>query len=420
LRGVLNDKAAEAVWSAPPDHGTVPQGVEAGRPPVMMALGARRSACLRSGSLQSNHGINTMQINPVNSALRGRLLTSRTAMLLACCMIWTSTACAGGVAEYVIQISVDGLGSGYLQSLIQDGQLSNFKRLQAEGAWTHNARTDFDYTVTLPNHTCMVTGRPVMDKVGHPTAIAGHTWVINIDPGDKTIHDNRHDYVKSTFDVTHDNGLRTCMFASKSKFVLYDQSYDARNGAPDTIGDDNGRDKIDLYVEDGNSAAMTDRFIDEMKANPFQYSFLHFHDADTAGHAETWGSDAYNDAVEAVDGYLGKIFELIATDEKLKDKTAIIISADHGGTGLNHFNNSDPLNYTIPFYVWGAGVGNGRDLYALNSVTRNDPVSGRPDYTDSGLQPIRNGDGGNLALMLLGLSSIPDSIINVSQDLQVR
>ncbi|MBI3836847.1 MAG: alkaline phosphatase family protein [Planctomycetia bacterium] len=342
------------------------------------------------------------------------------AILLVLCLIWASTATAAGVADYVIQISVDGLGSSYLQSLINEEHLPNFKRLQTEGVWTHNARTDFDYTITLPNHTCMITGRPVMDKAGNPTAIAGHTWVVNSDPGDKTIHSNRHDYVKSTFDVAHDNGLRTCMFASKSKFILYDQSYDARNGAPDTIGADNGRDKIDLYVKDGNSAAMTDRFLAEMKANPFQYSFLHFHDADTAGHAKTWGSTAYNGAIKAVDGYLGKIFELIATDEMLNGKTAVILSADHGGYGLDHGNNRNPLNYTIPFYAWGAGVGQGKDLYALNTATRHDPLSGRPDYTDGGLQPIRNGDGGNLALMLLGLSSIPDSIINASQNLNVR
>jgi predicted AlkP superfamily pyrophosphatase or phosphodiesterase len=323
-------------------------------------------------------------------------------------------------AQYVIQISVDGMGAGYLQALIDDAQMPNFKRLQDEGAWTHNARTDFDYTITLPNHTCMVTGRPVMDKAGRPAAIAGHHWIVNTDPGDKTIHNNRHDYVKSTFDVAHDTGLRTSMFASKSKFVLYDQSYDEHNGSPDTTGPDNGRDKLDLYVKDGNSAAMTERFLAEMKSNPFQYSFLHFHDADTAGHAKTWGSPEYNAALKAVDGFLGKILELVTTDERFKGKTAIIISADHGGTGLNHGVNSDPRNYTIPFYVWGAGVAHCKDLYSLNTQSRHDPTTERPDYTAEGLQPIRNGDGGNLALALLGLGAIPDSSINAAQDLKTR
>jgi predicted AlkP superfamily pyrophosphatase or phosphodiesterase len=342
------------------------------------------------------------------------------ATLFAIGFVAAPRATAAGVAEYVIQISVDGLGASYLQALVHDGDLPNFKRLQTEGAWTHNARTDFDYTITLPNHTCMVTSRPVMDKAAKPSAIAGHHWIINTDPGTKTIHGNRHDYVKSTFDVAHDNGLRTALFASKSKFVLYDQSYDAANGAPDTVGPDNGRDKIDLYVKDGDSGKLTDRLLVEMKSNPFPYSFVHFHDADSAGHAKTWGSPAYTDALKAVDGYLGRILELVTTDEKLTGKTAIIISADHGGTGLDHFYNRNPLNYTIPFYVWGAGVAQGKDLYALNSATRADPLVGRPDYTDEGLQPVRNGDGGNLALMLLGLGPVPDSSINASQNLNVR
>jgi len=337
-------------------------------------------------------------------------------LIVATCL--ASTARAAGVAEYVIQISVDGLGASYLQALINEGQLPTFKRLQEEGAWTHNARTDFDYTITLPNHTCMVTGRPVMDKAGNPAAITGHNWIVNVDPGDKTIHGNRHDYVKSTFDVAHDNGLRTCMFASKSKFVLYDQSYDEKTGAPDTVGVDNGRDKIDLYVKDG-SGPMTERFLTEMKANPFQYSFLHFHDADTAGHAKTWGGTDYNGAIQAVDGYLKQILDLVTSDERFKGKTAIILSADHGGYGLDHGNNRNPLNYTIPFYVWGAGVAPGKDLYALNTATRHDPLNGRPDYTEAD-QPIRNGDGGNLALMLLGLNAIPDSTINALQNLNVH
>ena len=341
---------------------------------------------------------------------------------VSCCQTLPAPAAPAnptGDAAYVIHISVDGLGSSYLEKLLAENQLPNFARTQAEGAWTHNARTDFDFTITLPNHTCMVTGRSVRDKSGNPEALVGHNWMINTDPGDKTLHSIRGDYVKSTFDVAHDHGLRTSLFPSKSKFVVYDQSFDSQHGAPDTVGDDNGRDKVDLYVKDGNSGGLIDRFVAEMKADPFHYSFVHFHDADSAGHGKGWGTDAYNAALVAVDDYLGKLFELVDNDPRLKGKTTIILSADHGGIKRDHFDSRNPLDYTIPFYTWGAGVAHGKDLYALNTDSRRDPGAGRVDYTE-GVQPIRNGDGGNLAMKLLGLPAIPDSSINKAQDLKVH
>ena len=60
----------------------------------------------------------------------------------------------------------------------------------------------------------------------------------------------------------------------------------------------------------------------------------------------------------------------------------------------------------------------GKDLYALNPQTRKDPGTGRPDYSENP-QPIRNGDGGNLALSLLGLPAVPDSLIDAREDLAV-
>jgi hypothetical protein len=122
-------------------------------------------------------------------------------------------------------------------------------------------------------------------------------------------------------------------------------------------------------------------------------------------------------AIGAVNTYLGQVFNLVETDSQLIGKTAIVLSADHGGSGTNHSTAATPAHYTIPFYVWGPGVAHG-DLYALNVGTRTDPGTGRPDYNASG-QPIRNGDGGNLALSLLGLTSIPGSLINAEQDLRV-
>jgi hypothetical protein len=318
-------------------------------------------------------------------------------------------------ADFVIHISVDGLRPDYLQTLVDGGQAPNFKRFQTEGAWTNNARTDYTHTNTLPNHTSMLTGRPVSLPSGMP-AMTQHGFTLYVDPDESTTLHNFTDpdwYKASAFDVVHDAGMSTALYASKNKFVIYEQSYDATHGAAHA----NGRDKIDAFANPEVTATMQNQLLAGLAANHFSYTFVHYADADDAGHGVGWGTPAWNTAVTTIDGYLGQLFEAIEEDSVLAGKTAIVLSADHGGNGTSHSTATLATSYTIPFYAWGAGVAHG-DFYALNAGVRTSPGTGRPDYNAAG-QPIRNGDGGNPALALLGLPAIPGSLINKTQTLRV-
>jgi hypothetical protein len=316
---------------------------------------------------------------------------------------------AGDSIQYVIHISVDGLRPDAVTFLGPLGA-PHFHRLRIEGAYTDNARTDYDFTNTLPNHTCMLTGRPVNGPDGHNVDF-------NSDTGG-TIADAHGSYVAGVFDVLHDRGFGTAMYASKSKFALFDRSWNEVNGASDTVGADDGRDKIDRYVYDSETSTLTDTFLADVISGLYTYSFVHYVDPDGTGHSYGWSSPEYYDVVMAIDGYLGSIFDLVENDPVLLNKTAIILTADHGGQGTGHSDPTSPANYTIPCYIWGSGIPAGDDLYRLNPSSRLDPGGGRPDY-DAEPQPIRNGGTGNLALDLLGLPAIPGSSIDGLQDLDV-
>jgi len=319
---------------------------------------------------------------------------------------------AAAAADYVIHISVDGLRSDVI-TFLGPTNLPNFYRMRVEGAFTDNARNDPDVTVTLPNHTTQLTGRGILGATGH-------NWTLNSDPAPgQTLASNKGSYVAGVYDVAHDHGCRTGHYASKSKFSLFATSWNATNGAPDITGEDNGRNKIDVYVNQSNTGALVASLVSTMSAEPFHYVFLHLADPDVVGHSSGWSvmaGSAYCNIVKTMDARLGQILSMVTTNQQLAGRTAIVLTADHGGKDKGHTDAGLPEVYTIPFYVWGHGVAAGAELYALNRATRLNPGTRRPDYA-APVQPIRNGDAANLSLHLLGLPPVPGSTIGFAQTL---
>lgn len=314
-------------------------------------------------------------------------------------------------AERVIHISIDGLRSDY----VTEQMTPTLVEMQRRGTSTLNARNDPALSNTLPNHTAQLTGRPVAGATGHGVDF-------NEDSG-RTVHDEAGTYVASVFDVAHDHGLMTAMYAGKEKFDLHERSWNGTFGAPDQVGVDNGRDKIDVYTRN-NPADAADELISDLDRTDLgsedAYIFFHIRLPDSAGHATSWGSAEYDDSVRESDDIVRQIRDHIESNPAWADSTAFIVTADHGGPlgETSHFDITDDQNYRIPFIVEVDGAKPASDLYVLNPDTREGPRSGHPGL--DGAQPIRGHEAGNLGLQLLGLPPIPGSTFNGMHDLALN
>ncbi len=294
----------------------------------------------------------------------------------------------------VLAISVDGLNTRALDGLGPD---SAFGRLFTEGAATLNARTEVELTVTLPNHTGMLTGRRIdADAGGH-----GVTW--NDEVAGRTVPGPDGDGVESVFDVVHDAGGTTALFAGKEKFATFDRSW------PEAI---------DEFEVDADADALVDEAISDLTTEKRRFTFLHLALPDVAGHASGWMSSAYLDAVAETDQLLGELLDTVAATPRLSKRLVVVLTSDHGGLPgeKSHDDAGDVEDYRIPFVVWGRGI-RSADLYDLNPDYA-EPGTDQPAY--GGPQPVRNGDLANLATELLGLGPVPGSELDAGQDLDWR
>lgn len=336
-----------------------------------------------------------------------------TSMIAAGCVSHAGTGAAAGAAhagddaiDHVVAISVDGLNPAAIRRLGR-ARSPSLHRLIREGAATLNARTIREITRTLPDHTSMVTGRPA-------TADGGHGVTFNNDNGG-TVHEAAGERVASMFTVVHDHGGRTAFYSAKDKFDFLDRSWNRRHGGADRAGRNDGRDKIDRYVE-GEDAEVVARLCHQLRRNPAELSFLHVALPDEAGHADGFMGRHYLAAVRRADTLVGRVLTTISDEPGLRAHSAVVLTADHGGRGERHIDPTRRANYRVPFMVWGASIDPGTDLYSVNPA-RRDPGPRRTTY--AGTQPIRNGELANLVTDLLDLPAVPGSRFDSRQRLRV-
>ena len=298
---------------------------------------------------------------------------------------------------HVVIISFDGLRPDAITQLGPE-LAPNFHKMIKNGASTLNARTDPDRTVTMPNHTCMITGRGVLGTEGH--------GYVDNRSAELSIHVNKASCVASIFDVAKGHGLTTGFFASKKKFQVFLNSYaDGRDGHAS---------KIDIHaLTDQDDEETLKNFLKQMNIDLPALTFVHFAGPDKAGHHHGWAltqGSSYLLAVQQEDVYLGKILSEIEKLPLLAQSTVVIATSDHGGLGSDHEDKTKMENYRIPLIIWGKGVAGGMDLYKMNKDIRQDPGDKQVPYGQL-LQPIRNGDVANCAMSILGLPVVPGSTI---------
>lgn len=102
----------------------------------------------------------------------------------------------------------------------------------------------------------------------------GHGVTMNYDPGG-TITDLAGEPVWSVFDVVHAHGGETALFASQSKFELFQRSRPAA---------------LDRFEVIEDNAVMADEAAAAFAADPATFTFVHISLPDQTGHEHGWMS----------------------------------------------------------------------------------------------------------------------------------
>jgi arylsulfatase A-like enzyme len=236
--------------------------------------------------------------------------------------------------ERVLLISIDGCRPDVLLR----ADVPNLRRLMKTGSYSFWART-VPVAVTLPSHASMLTG-VTPDKHG-----------ITFNSQKDEDAEVARPKVPTIFELAMRYGMGTAVVAGKSKFDAF-----ARIGH---IG------------RSWTKAAEDDKVADQAVRMAKDYRpevlFVHFPGCDKAGHKYGWAGPEQVKALEKIDAQIGKV---VAAIDELgdRDKTVVLVTADHGGAGRGHgiagggAAPDDPRSQHIPWIISGPGIRQDYDL----------------------------------------------------------
>jgi len=226
--------------------------------------------------------------------------------------------------EHVVIISVDGMRPDAMESAITP----NLDALRERGVYNPHGQT-VKNSITLISHASMLTGM-VPEKHGILWGLPYIGW-----PGMNG---------PTLFTEAHAAGLTTGMVFGKEKlnYINIENSVD------------------DLYGINTHDLEVKEHAVEFINQGMPNVLFIHFPDNDRVGHAFGWMSQNQLYAIGYVDGLIGEVLAAIEANG-YTDSTLVIVTADHGGHGKGHGDDS-PLDRTIPWIAAGPGVRQGTIL----------------------------------------------------------
>jgi predicted AlkP superfamily pyrophosphatase or phosphodiesterase len=261
---------------------------------------------------------------------RGGRLGVALVCLLAACGAWSCgagpTSPSASVAPTppppppprVLIVSVDGLRPDAIFAISSP----TLRELVLRGSYSMTAQT-INPSNTLPSHVSMLTGvTPAVHRI---------TW-------DEYLPANGRLTVPTLFASAKVAGKRSAMVAGKEKFLTFKEAGSIDAGVISARGDADVANQAILQIDAG-----------------FDLVFVHLADVDLTGHEKQWMSAPYLERVNQADAAIGRMLRAVPPN------MTVIVTADHGGSGLGHGTNS-AIHMTIPWIIAGPGVRAGNQL----------------------------------------------------------
>lgn len=239
--------------------------------------------------------------------------------------------------EHVVIISMDGMRPDRLLL----ANMPTVRGMIARGAYSFWARTTA-VAITLPSHTSMLTG---VTPRKH-----GIEW-----NKDLPLSEQIYPAFPTLFEMARRAGYSTAMAAGKSKF--------------DTLNKPGTLNQVRLPAQDetlnDNAVAAAEKMIADHRP---EVLFIHLPEVDKVGHKYGWDSAEQMTAIERTDGQIKRIVDAL-TAAGIAERTAIFLTADHGGAGKGH-GPDDPRSRHIPWILTGPHVKH-RDLTGIVELEIN-------------------------------------------------